>query len=93
MVPIAITAPNRNMSINVFFVRISPVSGGRCMVSFSAPSIPKVCAGGPSITIFIHNNCAGLNGNGKLSKLVPTIVKIAPTFVDTWNLTNLLMLS
>ena len=35
----------------------------------------------------------GVNGTGKFNKLVPIIVKIAPTFVDTWNLTNLLMLS
>ena len=66
--------------------------GSIFIIFLSEASTPNDCAGGPSIIIFIHNNCTGLNGKGNTIIEEANMVNIAAILVDNWNFMKRLIL-
>ena len=85
--------PEMMILMKVFCPINSPLSGPLSMMSFSGPSSPRDCAGGPSMIILIQRSCIGVKGVGIGKSEPAVIVRIAAMFVVNWNLRNLFKLS
>ena len=94
-VPAAMTAPARVMAARRRMPRMrsSGERGGRRITLPRGGSTPSAIAGGPSMMMLIHSSWIADIGAGSPASTVTSSVRIAPMLVDSWNRTNVTMLS